>query len=89
LTLWSTLNTFPAHLSPADLGALSCLRLGGLSFPLFLRGSLEVLGQGLTSLELQSVHFPVDIDLIASCCPRLLVGIVEIRGSQRDVVCLN
>ena len=56
-----------------DLAQLTSLRLGGLSFPLFLRGSLQVLGQGLVSLELQSIHFPIELELIGHFCPNLQV----------------
>ncbi len=75
LTIWTTLNAFPPGLTTSShLSQLTSLRLGGLSFPLFLRDSLAAMGSQLGSLELQSVHFAVELDMIGRSCPRLQVS---------------
>ncbi len=75
LTIWTTLNAFPPGFTTSShLSQLTSLRLGGLSFPLFLRDSLASMGSQLGSLELQSVHFAVELDLIGRSCPRLQVS---------------
>jgi hypothetical protein len=65
---------------------LTSLRLGGLSFPQFLRSSLAVLGSGLINLELQSVHFPIQLDLIGDFCPNIQVKHVDVWVWQIQIV---
>jgi len=71
LSIWTGLKSIPASWNYDDLHELRHLQLGGLQGQPFLTQILKLVGRNLRSLELNSVHFTVDISLVGSECSNL------------------
>jgi len=67
LTVWTSAE----HLPPMKrdfLSRLQCLKMGGLNHESLLKDFMFLLGEKLTTLKLETVHFDIDVNLIGETC---------------------
>ncbi len=83
LSIWSSLKAPPGSWLQSDFQFLSSLQLGGIQNSFFLKQLLNLVGNKLISLELNSLHFPVNICEIGAVC----LNLQELRLFSLKVFC--
>ena len=67
LAVWTSAE----HLPPMKedlLSKLQCLEMGGLNHESLLKEFMSLLGDKVTTLKLETVHFDIDINLLGETC---------------------
>ena len=85
LSIWSSLKAPPGSWLQSDFQFLSSLQLGGIQNSFFLQQLLNLVGDKLISLELNSLHFPVNICEIGAVC----LNLQELRLFSLKVFCAS
>jgi len=67
LTVWTSAERLPL-IKKDLLSNLYCLKMGGLSHESFLKDFMFLLGDKITTLKLETIHFDININLVGETC---------------------
>merc|ERR1711976_517312 len=70
LSLWTSLSHI-AQISQSDLAHVDTLKIGGLNYSSLLTEMTSIIGHQLLNLKIETVHFDINIDIIAHYCPNI------------------
>ena len=70
LSLWTSLSHLP-KISQSDLAHVDTLKIGGLNYSSLFTEMTSIIGHQLVNLKIETVHFDINIDMIAYYCPNL------------------
>jgi len=69
-SLWTCLSHLPL-ISKSDLACVESLKIGGLNYSSLLTEMTSLIGEQLLNLKIETVHFDINIDIIAHYCPNI------------------
>jgi len=70
LCLWTSMRNIK-EVKSADLPQLRVLKLGGLTYPSIMSELMQLFGNQLTTLNIETVHFDINLEIIGSNCLNL------------------